>query len=210
MTDQIISPEETFERLVNEAGDTRRKRSLQAINEVCRLLHERNSLDFSHKAITLLGVDRGLPVPSEKSIANPTGRHYRELIQAWRLISSPKINEKNNHSNSWIEQIQDGVLRMSVTLLAKELQAIKSKEARKIKHNGAPIVLGNAAQVVSSLPLLNEAEVAALKAAIDPSVLRLVGLLIGERGDVLDAKGRKIHGPGFRDAIEKVLAVQDL
>ena len=48
----------------------------------------------------------------------------------------------------------------------------------------------------------------ALKAAIDPTTLSLVGLSIGSRGEVEDAKGRKIHKPGFRDAIEKVLSVQ--
>jgi len=47
-----------------------------------------------------------------------------------------------------------------------------------------------------------------LKAAIDPASLGLVGLSIGSRGELVDAKGRTIHKPGFRDAIEKVLAVQ--
>ncbi|WP_371132417.1 gamma-mobile-trio protein GmtX [Pseudomonas sp.] len=55
---------------------------------------------------------------------------------------------------------------------------------------------------------MNDAELAALKEAIDPVALGLVGLSIGSRGELVDVKGRKIHKPGFRDAIEKVLAVQ--
>lgn len=209
MNEILTSPQDTYERLVQEASDIRRKRSLEAINEACRLLHERHSSDFSYKTIVTLGNDRGLPVPSEKSIVNTTGVHYRELIQAWKLASIPNVSEKKADPNNWIEHIEDPVLRMSVTLLAKELRALKAKEARKINHSGAPIILGSATgQIVSMQPSFNDAELAALKAAIDPAELGIVGLRIGSRGEVVDAKDRKIHKPGFRDAIEKVLSTQ--
>ncbi|HDY5039895.1 TPA: hypothetical protein RQ571_006474, partial [Pseudomonas aeruginosa] len=120
MSDQLISLQDTYGRLMREASDSRRKRSLEAINEACRLLHERHSLDFSYKAIVTLGKDRGLPVPGEKSIVNTTGAHYRELIQAWKLASLPKASKTKADPNDWIEHIQDPVLRMSVILLAKE------------------------------------------------------------------------------------------
>ncbi|WOD12946.1 gamma-mobile-trio protein GmtX [Pseudomonas sp. NyZ704] len=208
MIEHLTSPQDTYERLMNEASDSRRKRSLQAINDACRLLHERNSSDFTYKTIITLGQDRGLPMPGEKSIVNATGEHYRELIQAWKLASRPKANKKAD-SNDWVEHIEDPVLRMSVVLLAKELRALKAKEARKAKYNGAPIILGSSAgQAVSTRPRFNDAELAALKAAIDPAALGLVGLSIGSRGELVDAKGRNIHKPGFRDAIEKVLSVQ--
>ncbi|KIZ33549.1 MULTISPECIES: gamma-mobile-trio protein GmtX [Stutzerimonas stutzeri subgroup] len=209
MSDQLVSPQDTYGRLMNEASDSRRKRSLEAINEACRLLHERHSSDFSYKTIITLGKDRGLPVPGEKSIVNATGAHYRELIQSWRLVSLPKASKTKADPNDWIEHIQDPVLRMSVRLLAKELRALKAKESRKAKYSGAPIILGSTAgQAVSTRPLLNDAELAALKAAIDPASLGLVGLSIGSRGELVDVKRRTIHKPGFRDAIEKVLAVQ--
>ena len=209
MSEQLVSPQDTYRRLMSEASDSRRKRSLEAINEVCRLLHERHSSDFSYKTIITLGIDRGLPVPGEKSIVNTTGAHYRELIQAWKLASLPKTSKTKADPNDWIEHIPDPVLRMSVSLLAKELRALKAKESRKAKHSGAPIILGSAAgQAVSTRPLLNDAELAALKAAIDPASLGLVGLSIGSRGELVDMKGRTIHKPGFRDAIEKILAVQ--
>jgi hypothetical protein len=209
MSDQLVSPQDTHERLMSEASDSRRKRSLEAINETCRLLHERHSSDFSYKTIVTLGKDRGLPVPGEKSIVNITGEHYRELIQAWKLASLPKASESKADPNDWIAHIQDPVLRMSVTLLAKELRALKAKESRKAKHSGAPIILGSATGSAVSMQLrLNDAELASLKAAIDPTALSLVGLSIGNRGEVVDTKGKKIHKPGFRDAIEKVLSVQ--
>lgn len=209
MHEHLTTPQETYERLINEAKDSRRRRSLEAINESCRLLHERHSSDFSYKTITTLGIDRGLPVPGEKSIVNATGEHYRELIQSWRQVALPgKVNAKAD-PNDWIEHIEDRVVRMSVMLLAKELRALKAKEARKATHNGTPIFLGGATgQAVSTMPRLNDAELAALKAAIDPAVLGPLGFSIGTRGELADAKGRKILKPGFRDAIEKVLAVQ--
>ncbi len=209
MSDELVSPQDTFGRLMSEASDSRRKRSLEAINEACRLLHERHSSDFSYKTIITLGSDRGLPVPGEKSIVNTTGAHYRELIQSWRLASLPKARMTKANPNDWVEHIQDPVLRMSVSLLAKELRALKAKESRKAKHSDAPIILGGAArQAISTRPLLNDAELAALKGAIDPASLGLVGLSIGSRGELVDVKGRTIQKPGFRDAIEKILAVQ--
>lgn len=209
MSDQLVSPQDTYGRLMSEASDSRRKRSLESINEACRLLHERHSSDFSYKAIITLGKDRGLPVPGEKSIVNKTGAHYRELIQAWKLASLPKASNTKADPNDWIEHIQDPVQRMSVSLLAKELRSLKAKESRKAKHSAAPIFLGSAAGLaVSTWPQLNEVELAAIKAAIDPGWLGLVGLSIGSRGELVDVKGRTILKPGFRDALEKILAVQ--
>ena len=210
MSDQLVSPQDTYGRLMSEANDSRRKRSLEAINDACRLLHERHSSDFSYKTIITLGKDRGLPVPGEKSIVNTTGEHYRELIQAWKLASLPaKGSQTKADPNNWTENIEDPVLRMSVSLLAKEVRALKAKESRKANHSGAPIILGSATgQAVSTQPRFNDVELAALKAAIDPARLGLVGLSIGSRGEVVDAKGTKIHSPGFRDAIEKLLSVQ--
>lgn len=211
MSDLLTSPQETYERLMNEASDSRRKRSLETLNEVCKLLHERNSSDFSYKTITMLGNDRGLPIPSEKSIVNATGEHYRELIHAWRTVSvASQVREKVG-PNDWIEHIDDPVLRMSVTLLAKELRALKAKEARKSKNNGLPIHLGGpAAHAVSMLPKLNNVELTALRAAIDPDILGQLGLTVSSRGEVVDSKGRTIHKPGFRDAVEKILSLQVL
>ncbi|WP_296125554.1 gamma-mobile-trio protein GmtX [Pseudomonas sp. Ga0074129] len=190
MSDQLVSPQDTYGRLMCEASDSRRKRSLEAINEACRLLHERHSSDFSYKTIITLGKDRGLPVPGEKSIVNPTGEHYRELIQAWKLASlRARGGQTKADPNNWIEYIEDPVLRMNFSLLAKELRALKAKEAIKAKHSGAPIILGSATgQAVSIQPRFNDAELSALKAAIDPTTLSLVGLSIGSRGEVADAR----------------------
>lgn len=207
MSETLTLPLETYERLINEAKDSRRKRSLEALNEICRLLYERNSSDFSYKSIITLGKDRGLPVPGEKSIANSSGMHYRELIQAWKTVSVP--SKKDPCPNDWIENIADPVLRMSVTLLAKELRALKAKEGRKNRQSGAPIILSSAAALAfATQQTLNGAELAALKAAIEPTTLRLVGLSIGSRGEVIDASGRQIHKPGFCDAIAKILLAQ--
>lgn len=209
MNEQLISPQETYERLMSAATDSRRRRSLEALHEACRLLRERHSSDFSYKTILTLGKDRGLSVPGEKSIVNRTGAHYRELIQAWRLSSVPSKGNAKSGANEWIEHIKDPVLRMSVAMLAEELRALKAKESRKAQQTGAPIIMGNlAGEILSPQLRLNDAELAALKAAIDPATLRLAGLTIGSRGEVVDAAGRKIHKPGFRDAIEKILSLQ--
>ena len=207
MSEAAISPQTIFDRLIGLSTDSRRKRSLNAVHEVCGLLHERGSKDFSYKNIVNLGKDRGLSIPGEKSIVNPTGAHYRELIQAWKLTSI-SIRTKAG-PDDWIDHISDPVVRMSVSILAKELRALKAKDARKSIQNDAPIVLGAIeGQAVSKQLSLNGAELEALKAAIDPAGLGLVGLTIGQRGEILDVSARQVHKPGFRDAVEKILSVQ--
>lgn len=197
-----------FQRLMEEATDRRRKRSLEALNEVCQLLNERNSSEFSIRSIVNLGKDRGLPVPSEKSIVNSTGLHYRELIHAWTLSSVVADSTRAAGHTDWIECIADPVLRMSVTLMAKELRALKAKEARQSQRGGEPIYLGGSpASNVAGPPGLSDIEIAALKSAIDPSALRLVGLSIGDRGEIVDSKARRVHKPGFSNAIEKILSL---
>lgn len=208
VNESVITPQDTYDKLVIEATDTRRKRSLSAIHEVCRLLSERAVSDFSYRTIVTLGKDRGLPIPGEKSIMNGTGAHYRQLIHAWRSTSDQSKVVVKISSHAWIEHIKDPVLRMSVALLAEELRAIRAKESRKSQQSGAPIMIGSmAGHILSPNIRLNDAEVAALKAAIDPATLQLIGLAIGSRGEVVDSTGRKVQKPGFRDAIEKVLSL---
>jgi len=209
MIEQLVSPEETYDRLMSEATDIRRKRSLEALHETCKLLSERGSADFSYKAIVTLGKDRGLTVPGEKSILNGTGAHYREIIQAWRLTSVQKRPGAKSIHRCWIESIPDPAIRMSVTLLAEELRAMKAKESRKSQQSEAPVVIGSLdGQILSPQLRLNDAELAALKAAIDPTTLRQMGMSVGTRGEVMDSAGRNIHKPGFRDAIEKILSLR--
>ncbi|KKI25037.1 hypothetical protein APX70_00096 [Pseudomonas syringae pv. maculicola] len=200
-----VNPEGVFCRLMDQATDLRRKRSLQAIHDICKLLHERQSLDFSLRNITLLGHDRQLAVPSIKSISNSTGLHYRELIHAWKNFSA-KVDEQDQAADNWINAIPDPVLRMSVMILSKELKALRAKNSRK--ENSVPgtiIITSTGGQPVNVGQRLNDAERAALRASIDPHTLRLVGLNIGVRGEITDQAGRFIHKPGYCDAIRKLL-----
>lgn len=203
-------PADTYERLNNEASDPRRKRSLEAINTVCQLLHERKSQDFTYKGIVTLGKDRGLPVPSEKSIVNDTGAHYRELIQSWRLFSLNDKVKTASATSDWIASIEDPVLRLSVTLLAKQLRTLQAKIARQEGAHNAPIYLGLAKEESDFRPEnlnLNDAEINALKGSIDSQTLAQLGYTFGDRGELLDIKGKRIFKPGFRDAVEKVLSL---
>jgi hypothetical protein len=46
INDNVMIPEDTFERLMSDASDPRRKRSLKALHEVCGLLYERKSQNY--------------------------------------------------------------------------------------------------------------------------------------------------------------------
>jgi hypothetical protein len=130
----MSTPDETFADLIKDAKSVRRKRSLEALHTTCRLLIERNVADLSYKSIVTLGKDRRLPVPSEKTIRNGTGLHYRELIHSWRIAHRPSSRPASNSEHIWIEQIKDPVVRMSVALLAKELR-LQGKRSSKIQSS---------------------------------------------------------------------------
>ncbi|MDT3295941.1 gamma-mobile-trio protein GmtX [Shewanella sp. SP2S2-6] len=203
-----MTPEDTFERLMSDASDPRRKRSLEALNEVCGLLYERKSLDFTYDNIILLGNDRGLLIPGKKSLVNSTGLHYRELIFAWKHRAREHI-QPNLEKDRWVEDITDPVARMSVHMLLNEVKALKAKRARKAQHDG---ILTISNSYGTNKPFQNlvfsSSELNALSASIDPEVLKLHGLCIGSRGELLDSSGRTVFKPGFRDAIEKILTVK--
>jgi hypothetical protein len=205
-----VSPQNVFDRLVSEAKDPRKKRSLDAIHSVCSAIYSRSSSDYSYVNIINVGGDKGLKVPSEKSITNKTGACYRELIQAWRIKSGVYGVKASKLGADWIEKIKDPVLRVSVLLLAKELRALKAQLARKAEHATTPVIVGTArGKAVSNRVCLNDAEISALKAAIDPQSLMLNGVTIGARGELIDSRKRVILKPGFRGAVEKVLSIRD-
>jgi hypothetical protein len=208
INDNVMIPEDTFERLMSDASDPRRKRSLKALHEVCGLLYERKSQNFTYENIILLGNDRGLPVPGKKSLVNSTGLHYRELIFAWKHRAREHIQPTPSR-DYWVEDIADPVARMSVHMLLNEVKALKAKRARKAQHDGV-LTISNSSGTNKPFSNLafSDSELNALKASIDPDVLKLLGLCIGSRGELLDSSGRTVFKPGFRDAIEKILSIK--
>lgn len=207
MTSEL--PEVVFERLIFEASDSRRRRSLEAINEACKIAASLEVKDFSYRALLAMGQARGLAVPSEKSIVNPTGEHYRLLIHAWKQASMPAPTHQFSDALSWVLSIEDPVLKLNVSLLVKELKALKSKMRRQLSSGMTPIFLGAVeGKTPETYFRLREVEISALRFAIDEDNLRQMGQIIGPRGEVSDSKGRIIQKPGFRDAIEKVLTLE--
>ncbi|WP_116827486.1 gamma-mobile-trio protein GmtX [Pseudomonas syringae] len=206
MTPDPILASDTLKRLMKEAGDSRRQRSLQSINQACASLYANKSLDFTYRRVVAVGKELSLTIPSEKTIVNRTGDHYRQLIAAWRSQAESYRVTTAGPQETWIDKINDPVLRMSVILLAKELKAMKSKEARKGKSIGAPVYIGNDLWQQTDSFSLNAAEWSALKASIEHDSLRRVGLSVGSRGEIYDSTGRTILKPGFHDAIVKILA----
>jgi hypothetical protein len=99
---------------------------------------------------------------------------------------------------------------MSVALLAKELRSYKAKEARKSNQAFGTIVITRTEAALADVPKLNEVEISSLKNSIDPLVLRRHGYSISTRGAIIDANQNVLFKPGFRDAIEKILALHNL
>lgn len=84
----MSDPKEVYEAILNQLTNTRTKKSLEAIQEVCKEQHGAGASDFRIATIAKLGAKRG--VPSAQTIRNKTGEHYRALIEAWQAVGEKK------------------------------------------------------------------------------------------------------------------------
>jgi len=80
---ETLAPEELLEELKIHAN-SRKRRSLEIIAEICSEQRERNSKDFSIATIGRLSTKAERP--ATQSIRNKTGGDYRALIKAWLTI----------------------------------------------------------------------------------------------------------------------------
>lgn len=213
----MISPDKVLEKLIGHAKSTRTIQSLEAIHKVCAELKKRGHSDFSVAAVAAFGEGRG--VPKAQSIRNKTGEPYRVLIDAWRKTSGPTRDVKPRNSTlpqryEWVESIEDPRLKFLVQdlivnhqKLDADLQRVKSITTLQVDlREKVPEKLSSPTSEI----VLTSNELAALNAAIDPSFLDQEGWDVDQRGRIKSASGRTLFKPGFVDAIQKILSINDV
>jgi hypothetical protein len=208
-------PNELCENLKKNAT-SRAGKSIDIIHQVCAEQAERGSNDFTIATIGRLSKEAH--GPGAQAIRNKTGEKYQALIQSWAEFKKPLkvISNKIKEEDAWVEDIDDPRIKWLVmdvitnnSKLIGQLQLAKEQanihiDLRPRENND---IAEGSLQPSLAKPDLSEAEVKALKHAIDPERLKECRRTVDERGRLKDKEGKTIFKAGFVSAIEKILSL---
>lgn len=208
----MSDPNEVYKTVREQLKSSRSKKSLDAINAVCKQHHSSGAVDFRIATIAKLGADQG--VPSDQTIRNKAGEPYRALIEAWQVFAgkkkkSIKGRESNSGEYDWVKQVGSATHRYLIQDLIAQVRHLRAenKAFASIKKLEIDCRSGSEISAESQLPNFLSHELDALKEAISEEFLSRQGWVRGERGSIKDQNGKVIFRNGFVDVIEKMLSL---
>ncbi|AEF05809.1 gamma-mobile-trio protein GmtX [Alteromonas naphthalenivorans] len=189
---------------LKEGKSKRVKSSLDAIYKACEDQVKAGTLDFSYSNIALTGKPFG--VPAAQSIRNKTGEVYRTLIAAFaKQNEAARRSTMRGHNCSWIDEIEDPVLRLQVKMLDAERR--KAEElAREVVPVSQVIEVYDGVATSYANGKLNLQEREALEYLMSNEFLRRFNLAVGKSGSVVDsATGKTFFPVATFDALAKAI-----
>ena len=210
-----MTPDELL-NLLKAKSNTRKQRSLDIVNNICREQVERGSKDFSIATIGRLSVEKGGPSP--QTIRNKGGDDFRALIATWAEHSKgamkkpPKIQESG--ISSILVKINDPAVRSIVgailatnAKLQREINLLKQQAEIVIDRRTVSLTTPKQqdAQLSGIAERFTTAELTALSHAISTELMEQEGWRIEKSGRVVNYLGRTIFKTGFAATIQKIL-----
>lgn len=210
-----MTPDELLD-LLKTKSNTRKQRSLDIINGICREQVERGSKDFSIATIGRLSAEKSGPSP--QTIRNKGGEDFRALIVSWAEHSKgamkkpPKVQESG--ISSILFKIDDPAVRSIVgsilatnAKLQREVNLLKQQAEIVIDRRTVPLS-PTQQKGIDSIGVsgdLTPTELTALSYAISDGLMSQEGWVIEKNGRVVNNLGRIIFKAGFYSAIKKIL-----
>jgi len=198
----MSEPSEVYEAILGQLKNSRSRKSLEALHAVCKEHHESGSVDASRGA------------PSEQTIRNKTGEHYRAVIEAWQALGDQKkkaIKAQTTPSGEydWVDEVSNKTHRFLILDLISKVRKLRAENKRfaSIKKLEIDYRAGAEDKSESRLPSLLNHEIDALRDAISEESLKLKGWTKTERGSIKDQNGKVVLRNGFVDALEKALSI---
>jgi hypothetical protein len=210
-----MTPNELLD-LLKAKSNSRKQRSLEIIDRICKEQLERGSRDFSIATIGRLSSEQGGPSP--QTIRNKGGDDFRALIATWAEHSQgamkkpPKIQESG--ISSILGKIEDPAVRSVVgsilaanSKLQREVNLLKQQTEIVIDRRTIPLTSTKQqdAQLASFVAWPTATELTALSHAISTELMEQEGWTIGKSGRITNSLGRTIFKAGFATAIQKIL-----
>jgi len=210
-----IHPDELFSKLYENAT-TRKKKTLELINNACKKQSESDIKDFSIGTIArLIADDDG---PSEQALRNKNGEDYRALINQWAeyykvTTKKPKKERKSTVNDDILASISDPTTKALVGMLISENKKLKRensllKEQTTFTIDMRPINdTSRNKDVVITEPFYNnltDTEIDALRNAISNEFMNHQGWTTDNYGRVKE-NGIQVYKAGYVTAIQKIL-----
>lgn len=208
----MSNPNEVYEAVLSQLKSSRSRKSLEAIQAVCKEHHDSGAVDFRIATIAKLGAQRG--VPSAQTIRNKTGESYRALIEAWQVLGDQKKKEIKTRITpsgkyDWVDDVSNPTHRYLILDLIAKVRHLRAENKGFASIKKLEIDCRSGTEPAESqLPNFLNHELDALKEAISGEFLNRQGWVLGERGSIKDQNGKVIFRNGFVDVIEKMLSLK--
>ena len=209
-----MHPDELFSKLYENAS-TRKKKTLELINNACKKQSESDIKDFSIGTIArLIADDGGL---SEQALRNKNGEDYRVLISRWADYSKattkkPKKEKTSTLNDDILASISEPTTRALVGMLISENKKLKRensllKEQTTFTIDMRPtndISTNKDVVIVEPSYNLTDTEIDALRNAISNEFMNHQGWSTDNYGRVKE-NGIQVYKAGYVTAIKKIL-----
>lgn len=209
-----MHPDELFSKLYENAS-TRKKKTLELINNACKKQSESSTKDFSIGTIARLIIDDG--GPSEQALRNKNAEDYRALIKLWAnhcdtTTKKPKKEKASTLNDDILANVSDPTTRALVGMLISENKKLKRensllKEQTTLTIDMRPINDINSNKdvvIVNPSYNLTDSEIDALRNAISNEFMNHQGWTIDKFGRVKES-GIQVYKAGYVTAIQKIL-----
>ncbi|PGL88070.1 hypothetical protein CN931_00525 [Bacillus sp. AFS054943] len=209
-----MHPDELFSKFYENAS-TRKKKTLELINNACKKQSESGVKDFSIGTIARLIADDG--GPSEQALRNKNAEDYRALISQWAeyyktTTKKPKKEKRTTVNDDILASISEPTTKALVGLLMAENKKLKRensllKEQTTFTIDLRPVNnISKNKDVVIVEPSYNltDTEIDALKNAISSEFMNYQGWTTDKYGRVKE-NGIQVYKAGYITAIQKIL-----
>lgn len=206
-----MTPDEVMDSIMATSPRPQKVKTLQALNDLCKVLYEVGPRDYSKASIAKLCDARG--IMSGRSLYNKqTSTDFCRLLDAWQHMAGPlppKIVKAERPSQAYADTIVDPVLRKLVlrdlaelTRVTSELNVLKAQKTLVIDRRPVDTVPTTSSASVQGL---TDSELRALKKVLSPEFLKRKGWMVTSLGEVVSETNRTIFDPGFATGLRKLL-----
>lgn len=208
-----MHPNELFSKFYENAS-TRKKKTLELINNACKKQSESDIKDFSIGTIARLIADDG--GPSEQALRNKNAEDYRVLISQWAeyyktTTKKPKKEKRTTVNDDILASISEPTTKALVGMLMAENKKLKRENSLLKEQTTFTIdmrpqndISKNKDVIIESSYKLKDTEIDALRNAISKVFMKHQGWTTDNYGRVKE-DGIQIYKAGYVTAIQKIL-----
>lgn len=195
---------------------TRTIAALKILHQVLEQQSQAKPLDFSIATIGRLSHQQG--GPSIQTIRNRTGKHFKELIEAWAAYSGTtckkplSVRQKqllNSNDQHILGSVDDPVIRAVMGTLIAERN--KYRDQLNVLKANTDIFIDRTQDQQKDAPLpmalLTPMELESLRAAVSADFMERMHWTVMPTGQVKDEDGREVYRRGYANGLQKLIDI---